>query len=518
VSEYAVEDRKQVAEFDPSAFIDDELEYEEDPVVPCPICNEADNEDVLLLCDGCDAPYHTYCLSLDGVPRGRWFCMECAHDAAVEVAENHESGNRFSEPSQPRTLASERRNRVLERADDWIHRWGELSRNIHRSIGIDVDFEDGDQQMADYRSYQHRRAHHRIQRSSWRERRRIAERQGATNVFHAIPPLVVRRAQRPVTPVETIEAARAWGAFERAKDIEGTAPSNSNRRKRKSPSRTASPAEPAEPERKLKRPRTRKVPDTAGPSSASSIPVQPDVQPRERPAPIQTNEGNGEPSFLLSLLNEVQMNHDIASSDDDSARAAFQRPNPPNRVTSPIDYSSPVSPASPASSYRTSRATSTTPPPQTNKRSRSPLPLTSRVEPLSHSNYSPNRSPPPTESREKDQGERSNSPTMEIRQPRPRRRRPEHISIPRSKNTSPVRATMSIQEKEGINQIVKSALAPHWKSAKITKEQYADINRDVSRKLYEVVAEHNISDEKEKHKWERIATIEVETAVKSLTS
>jgi hypothetical protein len=41
---------------------------------------------------------------------------------------------------------------------------------------------------------------------------------------------------------------------------------------------------------------------------------------------------------------------------------------------------------------------------------------------------------------------------------------------------------MSIEAKEGINKIVKSALAPHWKSAEITKEQYADINRDVSRK------------------------------------
>jgi hypothetical protein len=77
---------------------------------------------------------------------------------------------------------------------------------------------------------------------------------------------------------------------------------------------------------------------------------------------------------------------------------------------------------------------------------------------------------------------------------------------------------MPIEAKEGINKIVKSALAPHWKSAEITKEQYADINRDVSRKLYEIVADRDLSDEREKSAWEKIATKEVATAVRSLTA
>jgi DNA gyrase/topoisomerase IV subunit B len=75
---------------------------------------------------------------------------------------------------------------------------------------------------------------------------------------------------------------------------------------------------------------------------------------------------------------------------------------------------------------------------------------------------------------------------------------------------------MSIEHKEGINKIVKSALAPHWKSAEITKEQYADINRDVSRKLYEIVADQSIDDEHQKSTWEKLASAEVATAVKSL--
>lgn len=73
---------------------------------------------------------------------------------------------------------------------------------------------------------------------------------------------------------------------------------------------------------------------------------------------------------------------------------------------------------------------------------------------------------------------------------------------------------MSIEAKEGISKIVKSALAPHWKSCEITKEQYADINREVSRKLYEI-ADPTLSD---KSVWEKIATAEVTKAVEGLSA
>jgi hypothetical protein len=73
---------------------------------------------------------------------------------------------------------------------------------------------------------------------------------------------------------------------------------------------------------------------------------------------------------------------------------------------------------------------------------------------------------------------------------------------------------MSIEAKEGINKIVKSALAPHWKSSKISKEQYEKINRDISRKLYDIAADWNVSDEKDKWALEKIATEKVTKAVK----
>lgn len=45
----------------------------------CKKCDRSDNDAVLLLCDGCDASWHTYCLPipLPCVPDGLWLCGEC---------------------------------------------------------------------------------------------------------------------------------------------------------------------------------------------------------------------------------------------------------------------------------------------------------------------------------------------------------------------------------------------------------------------------------------------------------
>ncbi len=43
----------------------------------CLICKRGNNEDKLLLCDGCDEPYHTYCLNMGSIPPDDWFCPCC---------------------------------------------------------------------------------------------------------------------------------------------------------------------------------------------------------------------------------------------------------------------------------------------------------------------------------------------------------------------------------------------------------------------------------------------------------
>ena len=43
------------------------------------VCKSVDDEVSMLLCDGCDKGYHTYCMDppIETVPEGDWFCPEC---------------------------------------------------------------------------------------------------------------------------------------------------------------------------------------------------------------------------------------------------------------------------------------------------------------------------------------------------------------------------------------------------------------------------------------------------------
>ncbi|KFB41574.1 AGAP004854-PA-like protein [Anopheles sinensis] len=45
----------------------------------CHMCNRGDVEEAMLLCDGCDASYHTFCLMppLQDIPKGDWRCPKC---------------------------------------------------------------------------------------------------------------------------------------------------------------------------------------------------------------------------------------------------------------------------------------------------------------------------------------------------------------------------------------------------------------------------------------------------------
>ncbi|XP_068184965.1 bromodomain adjacent to zinc finger domain protein 2B-like isoform X2 [Antennarius striatus] len=48
--------------------------------VRCQFCQKGDNEELLLLCDGCDKGCHTYCQNpkITIVPEGDWFCSSCS--------------------------------------------------------------------------------------------------------------------------------------------------------------------------------------------------------------------------------------------------------------------------------------------------------------------------------------------------------------------------------------------------------------------------------------------------------
>ena len=540
ITSYKVEDKKQVHEFDPQAWLDENPEEEEE-VRPCPICNNADHEDVLLLCDSCDAPYHTYCVGLDTVPRGHWFCLECAEGAAELLAAELDDPDVVASGLAgvsdgrsdylPRTQATMRRARQRARSDEWQGAWGQIAGRVWDALNIDLDNHEDDEALHHYRRSQQRSERERREYQRWQQRLNIASRLGAHDVFAENLPIVAQQSTRqpPVQappPQESREEKQAWGALERAMEIEASSPSTPNQRKRKARSVTASPVEPPPPERKLKRPRTRRVPTQSEASTSNQAPTQivdsaaagPSTNGRDRP-PVLLSEG---PSFLSSLLKEVEMS---TASDDESIRALLPT------IKSTTDSQSPATSPSP-SGYSSPRALSMTPPPRgINDRPGSPLSLSSRIEP----NY-----PPANYVVARDGGEHSDSESrprhhqqqrhlqqqqqqqqpngasisLEIRQPRPRRYRAADISsnLVHSPDASPMRSDLPFEMKESISGIVKDALKPHWKSGQLTADQYADGNRDLSHRLYKEVSEQELDDQA-RSRFEKIATKEVARAV-----
>ncbi|EGX97229.1 PHD and RING finger domain protein, putative [Cordyceps militaris CM01] len=539
-----VKDKKQVAEFDVQQWLGDNAEEEDEVSNPCPVCNSAEREDILLLCDSCDAAYHTHCLGLDHIPDGDWYCMECAH--AFELTEESQNGSQpvDSEAPQPhprlvrrpaarqhrglhvRTRARWRRARRQARNAEWQGPWGQFSGRFYEMSDLDLDNLDGeDEDLENFRRFQQLDLHE-LQR--WQQRMSIANRLGAHDAFvSTIPPQISERLQPVATPPppppiqETRDERRAWGALDMAREAEG-APTPGNARKRKATSSIASPAEPIpEPERKLKRPRTRRLPTHVEPSTSAPSPAAagPSNQQQTRPgidtAPVHGSPSRAgqlqltpiEPALVSALLKELEPS---AQSEDENGVALPMRQMP--------DASSPaISPST--SNHSSPRAMCLTPPPlpRLNGRPTSPtLSLSTHIEPVyAPANYSPNRYSSDHSDSESRLARAEAIRTVEIRQPRPRR---PQTTIARTPDSSPTRLTMTQEDKRSINDIVKSALRPHWRAQKLTTEQYATINRDISRRLYEEVKGASVLDQATRRRWEQKADKAVAQAISDLTA
>ncbi|KAJ5785377.1 uncharacterized protein N7503_010589 [Penicillium pulvis] len=509
-SSYAVQDRVQVAEVDPTMLID----YIEDDLadsLPCTLCGEADNEDVLLLCDGCDAPSHTYCLGLDGIPAGSWYCSTCEYQRALGPAsEGSSRPARTSERAAHRTRAQQRRLQSRNQANS-LH-WARVWQSVWDHLNIDLDFPFDDDRSAQ-RVLQQRRREEANQREfrAWQRRFEVAERQGGGSRFRdtaALFDLEPARQSRPRIPrvptpePESLEEMRAWNAFERAREIENNP---SAARKRKEPTMSPSP-EPSEPRRKLKRPRTRR------PQELAAMAHQNGESSRAASSNARVNgDSVGGPSFLSSLLKEVEdaspPSHGTSIGPSATASVA-----PTDHVT-PGPSSPSISPVS--SNHPSPQLASTTPPPFSRSRPISPIQLSSPVEPSS----------PPFSPEISFSGSRDASPTSDDAAPRREAARP-RSRIPRralelaqsrsSPETSPSRHGPSLAVKSAIQKMVGNSLKPHYRAKMVTKEQYTEINRTISRKLYERIGSVESLNLQSRLDLEQVAKREVQRTVDTL--
>uniref|UniRef100_A0A8C4YFN2 Bromodomain adjacent to zinc finger domain protein 2B n=1 Tax=Gopherus evgoodei TaxID=1825980 RepID=A0A8C4YFN2_9SAUR len=78
--------------------------------VYCQICRKGDNEELLLLCDGCDKGCHTYCHrpKITTIPEGDWFCPACIAKASgqtLKIKKLQIKGKKSNEQKRGRKLS-----------------------------------------------------------------------------------------------------------------------------------------------------------------------------------------------------------------------------------------------------------------------------------------------------------------------------------------------------------------------------------------------------------------------------
>ena len=494
ISSYVVEDRVQMAEVEPFNF---------DHWV-CVICEDGGAEDQLLVCDGCDASSHTFCLGLESVPPGEWYCDDCSSQHTWGLIGPSDSVS----PRRERTQGNRQQRDGLPSASSWSRVWQLVWDRLN--LDLDSPFND-DPSVAHYRQSRSDQAQQRREFEQWQRRFEVGQRQGGpTSRFRDTKPaLLESEGQRGDAPSESKEEQRAWRDLEKARELESTAPG-----KRKRRSATNSPTDPPpenQPERKLKRPKTRRAREPAMQShvlptplssSAATSPTRPTTAERQVKS-RSVSEGRG-PSFLQSLLREAgsSITADVVLSASGPA-PALTSGSSDDRGSSP---DIPIKHTTPRANTTRSSPSSTRP--------GSPLPLTSKVEPVFPApEFSQSCSPLQTN------GASTRPATSQIDQRRDSAttmERTRSMTRPRSTDHSPSRRDMSPSAKSDISKMVQAALKPFYHNGTLSKENYTVVNRDVSRMLYDLIGDVTRLDGQNRKCWEDIATTEVRKAVESL--
>ncbi len=89
------------------------------------------------------------------------------------------------------------------------------------------------------------------------------------------------------------------------------------------------------------------------------------------------------------------------------------------------------------------------------------------------------------------------------------------MSLPPSSTMKHMNEQELIRHKGEIKDWVKKAIDIHHRNH-LTDNQYTDVNRRVSRKLYNIIPDVAVLNEEDKHKWQKRTSGEVDKAVEFL--
>lgn len=477
IDSYAVQDKTQEADIDPGIIVEEDELFAVEAFEPCLICGILDDGHGVMYCDGCDKTVHVFCAGHDDAP-DIWYCETCLADlendadlpglaAATRRGPRARNANRNANGG--RAIPRRRRNNDVT----WARVWQEVSRRLDLDLDFPFDEEVDERQFAAQRQ----------EFARWQERFAVAG--PNRNRLRVVAQANLQSRNEP----ESQEELRAWNAFEKARDSQ-EAPREVRRRKRRATQSPASPSEPQQPaeQPQLKRPRLRRPRATDQPESSAA-------------AARRRGEG---PTFLSSLLREVE-NKPASATSPATSDHALGHFSP--RQTSPMH--------SPASS-EVGCPTAITPPPH---RPSSP-PLSSTIIPAmspigaTFSPFSPiaaNRDDPEHGTSSRHRGRRHRGADDEDE-------RNEASSDDRAGSHSPSR-NLSYPAKEEIQRMVKVSLKPRYADKEIDKDQYTDINKSVSRKLYELVRDATaLANQAERERLQGVANDEVAKAVAAFRS
>ncbi|KAK3109517.1 hypothetical protein LTR53_017152, partial [Teratosphaeriaceae sp. CCFEE 6253] len=464
---YAVQDKVQESELDPGMIVEDEL-FAVEAWEPCTVCGASDETHELMYCDGCDKAVHIFCAGHEDAPE-IWYCATCLIDLETEAGL---SGITHALHRSPRTRSQARPRRHDNAL--WARVWAEVSNQV--DLDLDFPFDDESDQ---------RRTQAAVL-DPWQRRAEAAQQQGAapSRIRHIATTQLGRSPVRRIQPEpESQEEIRAWNAFEKARESQ-EALSTARGRKRKATASPASPREdaPAQPTQ-LKRPRLRRV----------LHPLEQHSAAESSSAAAQRQDERS--TFLSSLLKDVETKPVSASSPGTSERyAGHWSPRGSSPARSPM-----------SSGHATPRALSPAPilhapisPPLSTSATAAAEVATPTFSPFSPACIH-------EQSRRGRLREVQNSPHNSDESPRAR-----------ASSGSPSR-NLSYSAKEEIQRMVKLALGPRYRDQEMSKEQYTDINRDVSRKMYERVGDASaLTDQAERERWQGVAEGEVKKAIAAL--